>query len=63
MAKEKTKQQQLIYLQILFAFLLNYPILSAYNKSETIGGIPLLYFTLFGLWLLLIVLLAIVPKK
>ncbi|HNI45616.1 MAG TPA: hypothetical protein PKH93_12030 [Chitinophagales bacterium] len=63
MAKEKTKQQPLIYIGILFTFLLNYPILSAYNRSEVVGGIPILYLAMFGLWLLLIVLLAFIPKK
>ena len=62
MVKDKIKAQRLVYLGILFSLLLNYPIMSTYNKALTIMGLPLLYVGAFALWIVLIVLLAMITK-
>ncbi|MBP6664230.1 MAG: hypothetical protein KA168_02945 [Chitinophagales bacterium] len=59
MLKDKNKTQRLIYLGVLFSLLLNYPILSAFNKKVLVMNIPLLYIGIFLFWILLIGLLAI----
>jgi hypothetical protein len=42
---------------------LNYPILSLFSRRTTVAGIPLLYAYVFGAWLLLIVLAALVLER
>ena len=59
MLKDKNKTQRLIYLGVLFSLLLNYPILSAFNKNVLILNVPLLYIGIFSIWIILIGLLAI----
>lgn len=59
MLKDKNKIQRLIYLGVLFSLLLNYPILSAFNKNVLILNVPLLYIGIFSIWIILIGLLAI----
>ncbi len=63
MIKDKLKSQRLLYLSTIFMLLLNYPILSAYNKNMLLGGLPLLYVSVFFLWLMMILLLVIVANK
>lgn len=59
MLKDKNKIQRLIYLGVVFSLLLNYPILSAFNKNVLILNVPLLYIGIFSIWIILIGLLAI----
>jgi hypothetical protein len=40
--------------------LLNYPVLSLFARSGDIAGIPLLYAWVFGTWILVIVIMALV---
>ncbi len=52
------KTRELLVILVIFAALgLNYPWLSIASKQLLIFGIPLLYFYLFGLWLLFILLI------
>jgi hypothetical protein len=44
-------------LALLFAggaVALNFPVLAIFNREGTIGGIPILYLYLFGIWLAVI---------
>lgn len=64
MTKDQLKINRLLYLSILFFLLLNFPILTAYNKNLLLGGsFPMLFVFIFGLWLLLIGLMAWVANK
>lgn len=46
-----------------FAFvLLNFPFLSMYNKNYMLGGVPVLYVSLFFVWVFILVFLLIVLK-
>lgn len=63
MNKPNAKGQRVVALFLLGNILFNYPLLALFNKPATIAGIPLLYVYVFGVWALLIVLLAITVEK
>ncbi|HEX2530960.1 MAG TPA: hypothetical protein VHK70_05760 [Burkholderiaceae bacterium] len=63
MEKPKAKSQRLVALFILGNLLFNYPLLTLFNRSGFIFGIPVLYAYVFAAWALLIVLLALVTEK
>ena len=50
------KSRRLVVVFILGSILLNYPILSLFNVSGFLFGIPILYLYAFSIWLLLILL-------
>ena len=58
----KKSRELLLILVIFAAFGLNYPWLSIVSKQLLIFGIPLLYFYLFGLWLLFIALVYVLIR-
>ena len=41
---------KLIFLFILGALVLNFPVLAIFNRGAALGGIPVLYLYLFGVW-------------
>lgn len=41
---------KLALLCILGALLINFPVLAIFNRAATLGGIPVLYLYLFGVW-------------
>jgi hypothetical protein len=43
--------------------LLNYPILSLFNRPTSFGGIPLLYVYMFASWVLIIGLIAVIARS
>ena len=54
---EKRTDQRLLFVSLLFMLLFNYPILSVFNTRKLLGGVPVLYCYIFGLWCLLIFLI------
>jgi hypothetical protein len=58
MKKDPGKTGKLVALFFLFLVLMNYPVLSLFNRPVLILGIPLLFMYIFCTWLLLIVLVA-----
>jgi hypothetical protein len=54
------RNKRLIALFLLSYILLNNPILSLFNLPRLVLGIPLLFFYIFGVWILLIVLVALI---
>lgn len=62
MTFDREKSRRLVGLFLLFVVLYNYPILSLFNISNTISGIPVLYLYLFFVWILSIVLVVIINK-
>ncbi|MRR50756.1 MAG: hypothetical protein EG825_07535 [Rhodocyclaceae bacterium] len=52
--------QRLVAIFLLGGMVFNWPLLSLFNRSAQVLGIPLLYLYLFGAWLALIVLMAAV---
>ncbi|MCU0468882.1 MAG: hypothetical protein MUF58_09790 [Arcicella sp.] len=57
------KDQKLLMLSVLALILFNFPILSIVNIKETINGIPILFFYIFIIWLLLIIVIFRVIKN
>lgn len=57
------KAQRLVALFLLGCVLLNYPLLSLFNRSGMVLGIPLVYAYAFASWALLIGLLVLVVEK
>jgi hypothetical protein len=55
--------QRLTALFMAGCVLLNYPILSLFTGSGDVAGIPLLFAYVFGVWVLLVVLLALVIEQ
>ncbi len=55
--------QRLAAVFLLGCILLNYPILSLFARPGSIAGIPLLYAYLFGAWVVLIGLMALVAER
>ncbi len=66
MTFDKEKSRRLTGLFLFVLVLYNYPILSLFNISKRISGIPVLYLYLFFVWILSIVLVVIInryPRK
>lgn len=55
--------QRLAAIFLMGWLLLDYPILSLFARSGEIAGIPLLYAYLFGVWIILIALMALVIER
>jgi hypothetical protein len=54
---------RLVAVFLLGSVLLNYPILAIFTQPGEVAGIPLLYAYIFGAWLLLIGLMALVIER
>ena len=48
--------QQLLFVAVLFAVLLNYPLLAAFDRAGRVAGIPTIYLYVLLAWLALIAL-------
>lgn len=55
--------QRLVAVFLLGWLLLGFPLLSLFDRPETIGGIPVLIVYLSTTWIALIVLLAIIVER
>lgn len=55
--------QRLVALFLLGGLLFNFPILALFNRASEVFGIPLLYAYIFGVWLALIVLMALAAER
>lgn len=59
------KQRYREYMIIVFVtsvMVLNYPLLSIFNRTMLLFGIPLLYFYIFTVWFVIIALLALISE-
>ena len=41
---------RLVLLFVLGVLLINFPVLAIFNRAATLGGLPVLYLYLFGVW-------------
>jgi hypothetical protein len=55
--------QRLAAIFMMGCILLNYPVLFIFARAIDVGGVPLLYAYVFGSWLLLIALMAVVIER
>jgi len=62
MTFDKDKSRRLTGLFLFVVVLYNYPILSLFNISKDISGIPVLYLYLFFIWILSIILVVIINR-
>ncbi|MFO7667282.1 MAG: hypothetical protein R6V76_11715 [Desulfobacterales bacterium] len=62
MTFDKEKSRRLVGLFLFVVVLYNYPILSLFNVSNRISGIPVLYLYLFFVWILSIILVVIINR-
>ena len=62
MARPSVKGQRLVALFLLGCLLFNYPLLNLFSYSGEVFGIPLLYVYIFGVWALLIGVMALVVE-
>jgi hypothetical protein len=63
MIAETNRTKRLIGLFLLGYLLFNHPLISLFNSPCMVWGIPLLYGYLFGVWVLLIVLVALIVSS
>ena len=63
MIRSNITGQRLVAIFLLGCVLLNYPVLFLFNKPVSIHGVPLLYIYIFGVWALLIGLMAFVIER
>jgi hypothetical protein len=56
-------RQRLVAVFVVGCVLLCYPMMALFDRPETIGGIPLLYAYVFGVWVVLIVVLALIVGR
>ncbi|CAB5114398.1 hypothetical protein D3OALGA1CA_2173 [Olavius algarvensis associated proteobacterium Delta 3] len=62
MTKESVRNRRLVGVFLLGILLFNYPVLSLFNLTYRIFGIPLLYLYTFLAWAVIIGLIALVTK-
>ena len=62
MVRPSVKGQRLVALFLLGCLLFNYPLLNLFSYGGEIFGIPLLYVYIFGVWALLIGVMALVVE-
>ncbi|WP_018477115.1 hypothetical protein [Pontibacter roseus] len=49
--RDIAKGRRLFFISVLFMVLLNFPLLSIFNSGATVGGVPVLYLYITGMWL------------
>ncbi len=52
--RDRIKGRRLFFLSTLFLVLLNFPVLSIFNKGRLVAGVPVLYLYLMVVWLICI---------
>jgi hypothetical protein len=62
MSVESNRTTKLIGLFLLGYLLFNHPLISLFNLPALVWGIPLLYAYLFGVWALIIFLMALIAR-
>ena len=55
--------QRLLFVAVLFAVLLNYPLLAAFDHDGRVAGVPVLYLYVLLTWLGLVLLTAWLVRK
>jgi hypothetical protein len=61
--EDERKGQRLIALFAFGCLLFNYPVLSLFNVSADVFGVPVLYAYIFAAWVLLVALMALAAES
>ncbi|MBN9284474.1 MULTISPECIES: hypothetical protein [Flavobacterium] len=56
-------EQKLIVLSLLLLLAFNLPLVLLFDKAEAIGGIPIIYFYFFSLWVFSVLVSLLVIKR
>ena len=62
-AKRNRSRELCLLISLLFLIAFNYPLVLAFNRTDTVFGIPLLILHLLGGWLLFIVAIFLVARN
>ena len=49
-SRVKTRNARLVLLFLVGVLLINFPVLAIFNRDAALGGIPIVYLYLFGVW-------------
>lgn len=49
--QDRVKGRRLFFISVLFLVLLNFPVLSIFNKGSMVAGVPALYLYMMLVWL------------
>jgi hypothetical protein len=63
MYRARLVAQRLVAVFLLGALLFNFPFIALFNGAGEVFGIPILYAYVFGVWLALIILVALVVER
>jgi len=63
MTRHNIQNRRLVAVFLLGAVLLNYPLLSLFNRPLSVVGFPMLYGYIFGVWMLLIVCVFMITRS
>jgi FtsH-binding integral membrane protein len=61
--RERRTIQQLLVVLLFFLAASQFPLLGIFNKKVLVGGWPLLYVGLFGLWAVLILAIGLLVRR
>jgi hypothetical protein len=61
--RERRRGDRFLAIAVLGVVLLNYPLLSLFDRDGIVWGLPVLHLYVFGVWALLIALLAVVAER
>jgi hypothetical protein len=59
----KEVTEKLVLFFVLGAVLINFPVLAIFDRATMIGGVPLLYLYVFGVWVIGIVAVLLLARK
>ncbi len=62
-ARDRLVRARLVLVGVIGFLLLNYPLLSLVDRATTVAGVPVLWAYLFGVWVLLIGVLALIMRR
>jgi len=60
---EQRRGQRLLFVSLLFAVLLNFPLLAVFDHKGRVGGIPVLYLYLLLVWITLVLITGWLVRK
>ncbi|MEN8885027.1 MAG: hypothetical protein ABF246_01425 [Winogradskyella sp.] len=60
---KKRHEQKLVLLSIATFFILNMPLIFIFESDDAIFGIPVLYFSIFSIWLISILVSYVILKR
>ena len=60
---EQQRGQRLLFVAVLFGVLLNFPLLAVFDRDGRVAGVPVLYFYVLLMWVLVVGLTGYLVRK